>query len=90
MAKYIINNGHMLKSETSISLHTLQNDVGGPIEPIILMGNRIMIVDEEGKMKQKEINRCATLIANLDGIEDVIAGTAVILTAETYHAFINS
>ena len=38
----------------------LQNEVGGYIEPIYLPNDYIMIIDEEGKIKEKDVNYLAT------------------------------
>ena len=65
-----------------IDLATLQQLVGGYIEAVTVrsaaLGNVYMLVDEEGKLKGKEINSNASLLyAN---VNDCIAGTAILLT----------
>lgn len=61
------------------SLQELQHYVGGYIETVHLGADKLLIVDEEGKVKNKLPNRIATgwLIAN--GIHDWVAGDAVLI-----------
>lgn len=63
----------------SIELETLQQLVGGYIETVTvrstILGDLIMLVDEEGKLKDKETNDIATQLYALDRI----AGTAILL-----------
>lgn len=63
----------------SIELETLQQLVGGYIETVTVrstvLGDLIMLVDEEGKLKDKETNDIATQLYALDRI----AGTAILL-----------
>ena len=58
------------------SLESMQQAVGGCIE-IIRFGSQeqLMVLDEEGKLKNKPINKVATLLAN---IHDYIVGDVLI------------
>lgn len=44
------------------SLENLQRLVGGYIEILYLEDGRVLIVDDEGKLKDKPVNRTATLL----------------------------
>ena len=59
------------------SLESMQQAVGGYIE-IIRFGSQeqMMVLDEEGKLKNKPINEVATLLANIPG--DYIVGDVLI------------
>lgn len=61
------------------SLFELQQYVGGYIEIVYLKKDKILVVDEEGKLKGKPINRIATGWLNADGIIDYVAGTAILM-----------
>lgn len=63
------------------SLHELQHYVGGYIETIVL-GNKVLIVDEEGKLKGKLPNRIATGWLLTSGIDDFVAGDAMLIMRE--------
>lgn len=52
------------------SLQELQHYVGGNIETIELGTDKLLIVDEEGKIKNKLPNRMATRWLNVKGIHD--------------------
>ena len=57
-------------------LATLQGAVGGYIEIVSIGNNKIMVLDEEGKLKNKPINRIATeLYGNPN---DVVVGDVVV------------
>lgn len=72
------------KSElTDLSLKSIQGVVGGYIEVVHLKEGRLMVLDEEGKLKGKNINNEATrMTRGLLAEFDVIVGDVVILTAE--------
>jgi len=59
------------------SLESMQQAVGGRIQ-IIRFGSQeqLMVLDEEGKLKNKPINKVATLLANIHG--DYIVGDVLI------------
>ena len=60
--------------DKSPTLKEMQKLVGGYIEVIYLDSGDQMIVDEEGLLKQKEINRDASIIKG-----NVIVGNVIIL-----------
>lgn len=61
------------------SLQELQHYVGGYIETIRLGMGKLLIVDEEGKIKNKLPNRLATDWLIVHGIPDWVAGDAVLI-----------
>ena len=48
---------------TDFSLEELQGFVGGLIEIVPATRGRILVVDDEGVLKQKEVNWCASYYA---------------------------
>ena len=70
----------MPKNGKKFVLAEMQEYVGGYIEIIRLPSGNIMVMDEEGKLKEKEINKTATFYAE-DVIQrgDYIAGDALII-----------
>ena len=73
----------MPASPPSFSLEELQAMVGGWIEVVYLPDGRLMVIDEEGKLKGYQRNEQATrLAAGRLMFGDYIAGTAVIVTLE--------
>lgn len=58
-------------------LEELQKIVGGFIE-VLYLQNALMILDEEGKLKNKPTNKLATQIWRTEGGLDPIVGTVVI------------
>jgi hypothetical protein len=67
---------------TDFSLEEMQKFVGGYIEVAYPhpYDGMIMVIDEEGKIKQKPINKVATLIYN--NTSDVIVGDALLCRSE--------
>ena len=66
-------------SDKQPSLKDLQKMVGGYIQ-IVDVENKQIVMDEEGKIKDKPINEEAT---NLWGVDyDVIVGDAVVLSGD--------
>jgi len=62
-----------------ISLATLQDAVGGHIEVVPTNDNRYIVLDEEGKLKGKPVNRRATeLTRGVLGDTDLIVGNVVV------------
>lgn len=63
MAKLIKTDGSVTDVKPAdgraFTLEELQKFVGGYIE-IINVGERAMVMDEEGKLKRKAVNECAT------------------------------
>ena len=63
--------------EIANDLRALQHAVDGYIETIGLKDGGVMIVDEEGLLKDKPYNKLASLVAGTD-----IRGTALIVGAD--------
>jgi hypothetical protein len=63
---------------TNFSLEELQQAVGGYIEivRVIKTDDYIMVIDEEGKLKNKPVNLAATAFANI-GDGDCIVGDVI-------------
>ena len=62
--------------EDDVPLVTLQGLVGGYIE-VVRIGNDVaLIVDDDGKLKDKELNFIATIVSGIKG--DYIAGDTVL------------
>ncbi len=69
------------KNGTDFSLEELQGFVGGYIQILHIGRCELMVINEEGKLKNLPLNRDATAIANLRGrlLEgDYIVGPALI------------
>ena len=67
------------KNGKTFGLTEMQEIVGGYIEPIRLNDGRMIIVDEEGKSKNKTVNIPATNILRRDHFTtDYIVGTAIV------------
>jgi SRSO17 transposase len=60
------------------SLGELQTLVGGYIEVVSTVDGRFMVIDEEGKLKHKDLNIPATRLY-IHGRRDVIVGPAVVV-----------
>jgi len=75
MATLIRVNGST-KTLPNTNLDTLQAAVGGYIEIVTLADGRLLVIDEEGKCKGKEINLKANTLYNSRC--DVIVGDAVL------------
>ena len=71
------------KNGTTFELEEMQEIVGGYIEIIRLNDGRMIIVDEEGKSKNKAVNIPATNILRRDHYTtDYIVGTAIVCDAD--------
>lgn len=71
------------KNGRTFELDELQGIVGGYIEPICLNDGRMIIVDEDGKSKDKAVNIPATNILRRDHFTtDYIVGTAIVCDAD--------
>lgn len=71
------------KNGKTFELDEMQGIVGGYIEIINLKDGRMMIVDEEGKLNNKEVNIPATNILRRDHYTtDYIVGTAIVCDAD--------
>lgn len=68
------------KNGTDFSLEELQGYIGGHIEIVPLTKDRLMIVDEEGKLKGLPLNIPATKIYNDESfcVTDTIVGNALV------------
>lgn len=63
---------------TDYSLKEMQNYVGGPIETL-RVGEKIMVVNEEGKIRNMIPNRVASGMIIMDGCLDYICGPAMLI-----------
>ena len=71
------------KNGKTFELTEMQEIIGGYVEPIRLNDGRIIIVDEEGKSKDKAVNIPATNILRRDHYTtDYIVGTAIVCDAD--------
>ena len=71
------------KNGKTFALTEMQEIVGGYIEPIRLNDGRMIIVDEDGKSKDKAVNIPATNILRRDHFTtDYIVGTAIVCDAD--------
>ena len=71
------------KNGKTFALTEMQEIVGGYIEPIRLNDGRVIIVDEDGKSKDKAVNIPATNILRRDHYTtDYIVGTAIACDAD--------
>ena len=71
------------KNGKTFELTEMQQIVGGYIEPIRLNDGRMIIVDEDGKSKDKAVNIPATNILRRDHFTtDYIVGTAIVCDAD--------
>lgn len=67
---------------TDFSLEELQGFVGGYIEIIRLGANKVMVINEEGKMRNLPLNIKATVTIQLHGRNDVIVGNALVCSTD--------
>ena len=71
------------KNGRTFELEEMQEIVGGYVEPIRLNDGRMIIVDEDGKSKDKAVNIPATNILRRDHFTtDYIVGTAIVCDAD--------
>ena len=71
------------KNGKTFGLTEMQEIIGGYIEPIRLNDGRMIIVDEDGKSKDKAVNIPATNILRRDHFTtDYIVGTAIVCDAD--------
>ena len=71
------------KNGKTFGLTEMQEIVGGYIEPIRLNDGRMIIVDEDGKSKDKAVNIPATNILRRDHFTtDYIVGTAIVCDSD--------
>ena len=71
------------KNGKTFALTEMQEIVGGYVEPIRMNDGRMIIVDEDGKSKDKAVNIPATNILRRDHFTtDYIVGTAIVCDAD--------
>ena len=71
------------KNGKTFALTEMQEIIGGYVEPIRLNDGRMIIVDEDGKSKDKAVNIPATNILRRDHFTtDYIVGTAIVCDAD--------
>lgn len=63
----------------SYTLTEMQHYVGGYIETVNVGNGKVLVVDEEGKLKGKLPNRIATGWLQEEGIHDGVAGDAMLI-----------
>ena len=71
--------------DCNLTLAEMQDFVGGNIELVYLNDDEVMVIDEEGKMKDKAVNPHATIKATRNKAifnNDWIAGNAIIMPKE--------
>lgn len=82
MAQHILTTGEVqeIKPQNGafFKLHELNEFVGGYIELVYLSDNRLMVVNEEGKLMGLPVNIKATREVVMSGINDVIVGDVLI------------
>jgi hypothetical protein len=73
------------KNKKNFSLQELQSFVGGYIEMVFLFAisdSLVMVVNEEGKLDELPINVRATEIIRQAGIQNTIAGDALVCSSK--------
>ena len=83
MAQIIKTNGEVIETKpnngTDFSLEELQAIVGGYIEVVSLHDGRLIVCDEQGKQKGKDINHTATDLFRLTLlINDFLVGDILV------------
>lgn len=85
-AKLYKSNGTILEvvpsNGTDFQLDELQTMVGGYIEIVPIGKGKIMVLDDEGKLKCKPVNNAATMIFMQAGYYDTIVGDALVCDDE--------
>ena len=66
------------KNGTDFSLDEAKKVVGGYIEVIHLSSTQLMIVNEEGRLRNLPFNKQASLIANMARKADMIVGDVLV------------
>jgi hypothetical protein len=66
-------------SKKLVSLKEMQDCVEGYIEFVWLEDNKIMVVNEDGKIKGLDPNTFATSIVRDQGIDDLIVGNVLLI-----------
>lgn len=82
MAQHILTTGEVQEitpqNGTFFKLQELNEFVGGYIELVYLSDNRLMVVNEEGKLMGLPVNIKATREVVMSGINDIIVGDVLI------------
>ena len=78
MAEVIKVDGTLGSLAEDLTLETMQGVVGGYIEAVYL-GDHVMVVDEEGRLKGRPVNRAASYLA-----QQIIVGDVLLLTPEEW------
>lgn len=82
MAQHILTTGEVQEitplNGAFFKLYELNQFVGGFIELVYLSDNRIMVVNEEGKLMGLPVNIKATREVAMSGINDIIVGDVLI------------
>lgn len=60
------------------TLLELQGFVDGYVEYVYLSNNKVLVVDEDGKVKGKPVNMVATGWLRTDGRDDYVCGPALL------------
>ena len=85
-AKLYKANGTILEvvpaNGTDFQLDELQAMVGGYIEIVPAGEGKIMVLDDEGKLKGKQVNDAATMIFMKAGFYDTIVGDVLVCDDE--------
>ena len=84
MIQLIKSNGEVTDNFTADTLKEKQDAVGGYIEVVATRKGKVLIVNEEGRMKRLKRNNKASDIAGFDIVGDVIC-----LDEKDYHKFLN-
>jgi hypothetical protein len=73
-------------SGNSFTLAEIQEHVGGYFEMQRMANGKLMLMDEDGKMKQKPINREASILlfGNRAGIVDFVVGNVLVGTKKEF------
>ena len=65
-----------------VTLKEMQDCVKGYIEFVRILDNKIMVVNEEGKIDGLEFNTSATLFLQNNGISHIIVGDVLIIDSK--------
>ncbi len=69
-------------SEKIVTLKEMQDCVGGYIEFVWLKDNKILVVNEDGKIIGLADNTYATNLINSEGISDFIVGNSLLIDSK--------
>lgn len=88
MATLLLVDGSKVETTGPLTLEAMQRYVGGWIEVVTLAhlpgrGRRVLVIDEEGFLKEKPLNVAATMLYHTVSRSGVIVGDA--LVAEVYN-----